>query len=54
MLAYREREFVPKLDKKRDDMVKPSNAVTLPLPPGLKAHLEAHDGEDDIESFRLG
>ena len=45
LLAYQEREMVPQLNKKRDEMIKPDDAVTLPLPPRLKAFLRAHDGD---------
>lgn len=43
LLEFQEREKVSDTDMLRDKMVKPEDAVTLPLPPRLKAFLDAHD-----------
>lgn len=43
LLDYQEKNKVSNTNKLRDKMVKPEDAITLPLPPHLKAFLDAHD-----------
>jgi len=45
LLGFQKREKIGGMDGLREEMVKPEDAVTLPLPPRLKAFLEAHDDE---------
>lgn len=42
ILDFQAREQLSDANYFRDRMVKPEDAVTLPLPPHLKAFLEAH------------
>jgi hypothetical protein len=43
LLEFQEREKIVDMDVKRDGMVRPDDAVVLPLPPKLKEFLEALD-----------
>lgn len=43
LLDLQEREKITNLNKKREAMVRPEDAIVLPLPPRLKAFLDAHD-----------
>ena len=45
LLEFQEREKIVGMDELREEMKKPEDAVTLQLPPRLKAFLEAHDDE---------
>ena len=45
LLEFQEREKIVGMDELREEMEKPEDAFTLPLPPRLKAFLEAHDDE---------
>lgn len=45
LLEFQDREKIVDMDRKRDEMVRPGGAVVLPLPPKLKAFLEAHEDE---------
>jgi hypothetical protein len=45
LLEFQDRERIVGMDGLREGMEKPEGAVTLPLPPRLKAFLEAHDDE---------
>ncbi|TVY80561.1 hypothetical protein LSUE1_G005404 [Lachnellula suecica] len=45
LLKFQERGIIVGMDELREEMEKPGDAVTLPLPPRLKSFLEAHEDE---------
>jgi len=42
-LDFQNRERIAEIEKLRDEMAVPEEAVVLPLPPRLKVFLEEHD-----------